>query len=492
MSVAGPTSRGAAVRLMIYAGITIAAALSTFLTGPVMVRLLGLESFGTWSLIEPLVLTAAVLALLGIDHGLIKQISLDGGELRVALGRLLLPGAPVLLVIAIVAGTAIAFPLLGLHAAPALAALVAAEALLGLLLFGCRAENRLGPYAVGQAGRTVLLLAALSALLLSTGPTPLTIMDVVLLRLVIVASLAVLLLGLLRPAPANDLAAYTDAVRYGGFILLTSLLAQITENSDRFLLAWFSDRELVGSYVVYVKLTAFVGQGITTPFMLWFPVERFRHLNDPDGGGDFFNAAAYVLLALMLGVAGGVALFGRELVSLFAPTLPYDAGTLIVLLMAIVITGMSYPLNVGLLKPGHTHRNLYPVGIGAVAMIVVGAVLIPELGPNGAALAKLIGAGVTLATLIILSQRAHPVAFSFGRMLVLGLGAAALMLLLGPGPGSGWPLALRVGIFSVGMLATIAATMDRRLARNLASLLGLASAADVDGVMSSCGRGPAG
>ncbi len=486
MSVAGAGSRAAATRLMIYAGVTVAAALSTFLTGPVMVRLLGLEGFGTWSLIEPLVLTAASLALLGIDHGLIKQVSLDGGELRSALGRLLVPGAPLLLAVAIAAGTAIAFTLLHLHAAPALAALVAAEALLGLLLFGCRAENRLGPYAIGQAGRTVLLLATLSALLLWAGPARLSIMDVLLLRLLIAASLAVLLLGLLRPSPVGDLAAYTDAVRYGGFILLTGLLAQITENSDRFLLAWFGDRELVGGYVVYVKLTAFVGQGITTPFMLWFPVERFRHLNDPDGGVDFFNAAAYVLLALMLGVAGGVALFGRELVALFAPSLPYDAWTLLVLLMAIVLTGMSYPLNVGLLKPGHTHRNLYPVGIGALAMIAGGATLIPLLGTNGAALAKLIGAGVTLATLIVLSQRVHPVAFGFGRMLVLGLGVAVLMLLLGPGPGSGWPLALRVGIFFVGMLATVAATLDGRLVRRLVSLSGLGSPAD--GIRSPCRR----
>ncbi len=462
----------AIVRLGIYAGVTASAAFSTFLAGPVLVRLLGIEAFGTWSLIEPLVLMAAAAALLGVDHGLIKQVSHDGNDLSPALGRLVPIGLPVLLAVAGLAGIGIAVPVLGWGAVPALAVLIVVEAVLGILLFGCRAANRLAPYAIGQAGRPAIFLLALGIVLALTWPTRLSLMDIVLFRLLAAGSLALLLVMILRPGPLARRGAYADAVRYGGFILLTGMLAQVAESGDRFLLAWFGERADVGAYVVYVKLTAFVGQGITMPFMLWFPVERFAHLNDPDGGSAFFDQAAHLLLALMLTVAGMVGLAGHELVDLFAPGLAYDPWTLVLLIMAIVTVGMTYPFNVGLLKPGHTHRNLYPVGAGALAAIAIGAVLIPWLGLQGAALAKLGGAIVALGTLMVLSQRIHRVAFRHGRMVGLCLGTAMLGTLLGADPLAGLPLAVRLAMFLTGMAVVVGLTAGRGRLHKLGSLTG--------------------
>lgn len=450
---------GALRRLVDYGLVTVVTAGATFLAVPVLIRLLGLEGFGRWSLLEPVILVGAVLVLLGIEHGAIKQIAHDRLSPGLVAGRLIatamLPAA--LISAGFLLGLASVW---GQRLALLAALLILAEGLLTLLTASCRAANLTGGYALGQGGRAALFLMALLSGLAWPFLSVATVEAAVAVRLCIVAALALGLAVLLRARLRWGPRAYGDAVRYGGFILLTGLLATVMETGDRYALAWFADPALVGVYVVHVKLASIVGQGITTPFMLWFPVERFRHLGDADGGSLFFRTAAILLLGALLAVAGGVWLAGPFLTGLMAPGVRFDPAVSGWILAATVAVGMGYPMNVGLLKPGLTHRNVYPSLLAAPIAIGLAFLMAPAWGMEGAAIARTVGAVAALVLLTALSQRAHRVDFAHARMIGLVGAAVLLVAVLDRGlPGDGLVASgLRAGLFVVcTTLATIGA-----------------------------------
>lgn len=451
--------------------VTLITAAATYLTVPVLIRLLGLEGFGRWSLLEPIVLAGAVLILLGIEHGAIKQIAHDRLPPSIVVGRLmataLVPAA--LISAGILLGM---IPVWGVWLATWVALLILAEGLLTLLTTSCRAADLAGGYALGQGGRAVLFLAVLVSGLAWPLWSVDTVEAVVIVRLCIVATLALCLAVLLRARLRWAHRAYGDAVHYGGFILLTGLLATVVEAGDRYVLAWFADPAAVGAYVIHVKLASIVGQGITTPFMLWFPVERFRHLRDADGGNLFFRTAAVLLLGMLLATAGAVWLAGPLLTLLMAPGVLFDPVVSGWILAATVAVGMGYPMNVGLLKPGLTHRNVFPSLLAAPISIGLAFALVPGWGMEGAAIAKTSGAVAALVILTTLSQQAHRVDFAYGRMIGL-VGAATVLILIidrtvpGAGPVAG---CLRAGLYFVSIMFATAAALDPKMR---VALLGL-------------------
>ncbi len=420
---------GAFGRLMSYGLVTIVAAGATFLTVPVLIRLLGIDGFGLWSLIEPLILVGGVLVLLGSEHGAIKQIAYDRLAPGLAAGRLLMTAAPAAILIALAFFVGFRTFWDATLAVPAVL-LMLAEGLLTLLTASCRAADRPAGYALGQGGRAALFLAILAPGFVWSPLAIDSVEGVAAARLAIAALLALGLAVILRARPGWAPRAYGDAVRYGGFILATGLLAMVVEAGDRYILAWFRDPMTVGIYVVHIKMAAIVGQGITTPFMLWFPVERFRHLQDADGGSAFFSAAAVLLLGMLLAVSGSVWLMGPLLMQLFAPGVGFDPVVSAYVLAATVAVGMGYPMNVGLLKPGLTHRNVYPSLLAALLSMALAVALVPSLGPTGAGVAKAVGAVAVLAMLTILSQRVHRVVFAYGRMMALAAMSVALLAVM--------------------------------------------------------------
>lgn len=457
---------------MSYGLVTAVAASATFLTVPTLIRLLGIDGFGLWSLIEPLILVGGVLVLLGTEHGAIKQIAHDRIAPGLVAGRLLAAAAPaaILIALAFYFGFRTAW---GATLAVLATLLILAEGLLTLMTASCRAANHPAGYALGQGGRALLFLAILAPGLVWSALAIDTVEGVVATRLGITAVLAFGLAVLLRARPGWAPQAYGDAVKYGGFILVTGLLAMVVEAGDRYILAWFREPAAVGMYVVHIKIASIVGQGITTPFMLWFPVERFRHLQDPDGGSAFFSAAAILLLGMLLAISGSVWLIGPLLLELFAPGVGFDPVVSAYVLAATVAVGMSYPMNVGLLKPGLTHRNVYPSLLAAFLSIVLAIVLVPSLGAPGAGVAKVVGALAILTLLTVLSQQVHPVDFAYGRMTGLIAASAILAFTIdhafqGSGPAA---RSVATGLFPMAVMAATLVALD---ASTRATLFGLA------------------
>ncbi len=380
--------------------------------------------FGAWALIDPMLLPVASLVLFGIDLGIVKQIRIDNLSLRAVTGTLLVTTLPfsLLCLLAIGFGFHLAF-----HAAWTLPLLttVAGEALLLMMQTAFRATGAVGWFSVLLVGRNIAYLAVLFVVprLLATGPLP--IGAVFLARGGCVLLVGAVAIAAMRPLPRIDFGRYRDAVRYGSPLLMTGVLYAANDMTDRWFLGEFTGVVAVGTYALHLKLAAILLQAIVMPFGLWFPPERFKRMNDADGGRRFFIVTASAL-AVTCGYLSGCVWLARDLLlPLIAPGLVPSPLALAGCLGSVTCLAMSHALNVGLLTPGHTGKNivctLYAVG----ATVLSGLVLVPLFGMNGAAATRLFGGLVLVAGTAAWSDRIFPIAFPFGAMALYFLAAAA-------------------------------------------------------------------
>jgi O-antigen/teichoic acid export membrane protein len=403
------------VHLALYAVATAITALATFASIPLLVRHLDLTGFGIWSLTEPLLMLGASVALLGIEHGAIKQVALDHQSVRLVLGRLVPAAAPVLFLAAGISYL-VSVPYLGHTGGLLVAFLIPFEGVLTLVTTTLRANRQIGLYAIAQAGRAILFAAFIGLSLSIPAWAHGSVTDVLFVRLAIAAAICCFLFVKIKPHLTWNSVNYSDAVRYGAFLLVTGILAQVLDNTDRYVLGLFNTTEHVGAYVVHVKLATMLGQGIVTPFMLWFPAERFRHLNDPDGGKEFFRTAALGLLFLLLLAGGTIFLMGYFLIGLIAPDVTYSPFVLLNLIVASAAIGMSYALNVGLLQPGRTHLNAYAALGAALLALLFTFLLVPMMGNDGAAIARAAACVCYMLIIARLSQSIYRIPFHLWQM----------------------------------------------------------------------------
>jgi O-antigen/teichoic acid export membrane protein len=453
----------AGLRLAAYAAVTAIAAVATFLTTPLLVRFLGLKGFGSYSLIEPLLVTAAGVSLLGADHGVLRRIAYDRVRLREAIGGILPPIAGVLLLVGFLGAWALP-RIAGATLSPWLVGVLApAEAMLLFLTTAFRASNKIGSYAVAQGGRALLVLGSLFLLSRLPGSGDGSIGSVIGVRAVVAFSLVVVFLLYVRPKLRLDWLQYREEVQYGIFVVATSALSAFQENFDRYVIAGAASRETVGGYVVCIKVAAIVGQSVILPLMIWLPAERLRHMQDEDGGERFFRAASLVLFALLLAVGGGVFLCGREAVALIGPGTPYNPTVLLLILAAAIAGGMAHPLNIGLFKPGYSHYNMYPVAIASAIGFCLARLWVGHGGIVSVAAAKTVASLLGVVMIHILSQRFHPVRLDWSRLAILFIVAGVMLAALASDVARPMSLLLKAPLFVLTVGGTTAFLLDRSL-----------------------------
>jgi O-antigen/teichoic acid export membrane protein len=440
---------------------SVATGFVSFLTVPLLTRTLGIVEYGRWSLIEPILLITTQCALVGINYGIIKAFALDHRPAAPVFMVLVIAGMPAALLVctaaalflgrlAIAFGDRIWFVVWAyLEATFALAqsalrgadqprAYGTATVLKGLVLLGALfLAERAGWTSVTHA-ESVIRVSALSA---AAG--------------VVVALLALSHLATARTSPPPRGGLYADAVRYGAPILASGLLVQASSFFDRYLLAGVMDSSAVGSLVVHAKVASIANPIVTAPLALWWPTVRFNHLNDADGGDAFFGATAVMVLQIYLVVAGTLWFAAPMLVSWFAAGISFQPAVVAGYLIAMVCSGMSNPLNIGLLQQGRTHLNIYGVFGGAGLQLVLNVILVPRYGAAGAAGAAAAGALASMLVLTALSQRVHPVRFPFARL----AGLVLLYSAVGAGvsvavPAAMWP-ARYIVFLGLASLSTI-------------------------------------
>jgi O-antigen/teichoic acid export membrane protein len=270
---------------------------------------------------------------------------------------------------------------------------------------------------------------------------PLSIDLVFMTRGACVIAVSFVAMAALRPQPRFDWHGYHDALRYGFPLLLTTFIYALTDMTDRWFLAEFSGVVAVGIYALHLKAAAVMAQAIVVPFGLWFPTERFKRLDDPDQGQLFFRRTA-AALSVICGYLSGVVWLARDLVlPLIAPGVVASPLVLACCLGAVTCLALSHAVNVGMLMPGHTGKNVTCTAIAVVAAVVAAAILVPLFGSDGAAVSRLLAGVVLVGVTAAMSNRIFAVAFPFLGMAVYFAAsaiAAAVIDHVGTGQGLGY------------------------------------------------------
>jgi len=422
-----------------------AMSISGFILVPLLVRLLSLDEFGRWTLIEPILVVGAPLALLGASWGVFKQVAHDGLPPSLICRRLLPAAQPMMIAVAALAAFVLAELGFSITVAICMGVTVWLEALLILETESLRAANMALAFMLTQILRATVLIGLLGAAMYGWFAL-VKVGDVIQVRLLVAivaaCAAAVFLRIKLGSGGTNESAQhnvgqekmsssalYRDAIKYGAPLLVVSLLTMLLQFSDRFIIKAYFDYNALAHYYVYVKITSAISLLVVTPFSLWWPNERFRQRKLPDGGRGFFPQVAMIFLTILLAASGSLWLITDWLLPFFAPGIPFNPAVILLLLFGGILAAMAYPLNVGLLDEGQTHKNIYAVLWAAIANITLALILIPKFQLVGAAWANLLGYAVYLMTFSHFSQRVFPVAFPYGRMFVQT--CLALMFLWG-------------------------------------------------------------
>lgn len=412
---------------IIYAVGSIANSAALFLLIPYLVNHLSVAEYGAWSLFEIGIMIFTLVALPGLDVGLMREYwTIEDEKERVSLNSTVLISTLVLGGGLMVGGGALIWGLKNFQSFPdaprsLFIALGAGflEALLTVFLtiFRVREEAwrftgisliRMLIFMGGSIGYIAMgwgLSGALLGRLTGTG----------------ISLIAAFFLSRPYIAASFSCAGLKRMFNYGFPLLPTKITQYVLLASDRYIMKFFMDLEAIGIYSFGYKIAAGLDILITRPFSTDWGVRRFQIAKRADAPRLF----AQVLLGyLAISILAALFLWSitPDLYHLIAPE-TYQQGLAVVpiILASYVIYGLSFPINVGIML---LNKTKYAPWIGLIAAsicIILNLVLIPPFGMFGAAWATLLSYASWTFGIAVVSMRFYRVPYNLKALLLLAL-----------------------------------------------------------------------
>ncbi len=413
---------------LIYALGNAANSAALLLVVPFLVNTLTPAEYGAWSLFEVVVFLLNLLILAGLEVGLMRQYWFQQHEREQArlVGTTI---CTVIIVGALVVGVGSGLILAGLASdlpgAPLTLLLVLAigwsDALCALLLTVFRIREQAVTFVLLSLAR-LSIFAVLVIIFVQGG---LGLVGALTARLI--ASVALLGIGLILSYRMIvwqiDRALLWRIAAYGLPLLPGNLAAYVLLAADRYVMQGVLSLEDVAIYTFAYKIATVVDVLITRPFALDWAPRRFKIATQPGAEHKYAQALVFYLWAALsfslLVVAGTPLVY-----ALIAPPVYWPAMKVVpLILLAYIIYGLSYPLNIGIMLKDHT-RALPVIGLIA-ALSCLGLCLwwIPVYGITGAAWATVVSYLIWTGLITAESLRLLPVRYPLN--LIGGIIAAA-------------------------------------------------------------------
>ena len=414
---------------------------SKFITLALLTRFLEINDFAMWALAEPILLVGLQVALLGTNYGLFLHISQDKKDFFWVLnGTLSWCKLPILSAASIGIGLFLALNF-SFRETLFLATILGLESIMELFLSAFRAAEKPIAFVSIQTFQSLGILASLFLLFIQSSRR-VRIIDFLSLRLLIDSTIIVFLffhffISKFKGSPSESQREipflwenYKRSLGYGFPILFSSLFSLLLEFPSRYFLHYYLTISVVPTYVVSAKIASILSLGLITPFCLWWATERFNGLSLGDQGAGYFPIIANLFLSALIAASGVVWIFSDRIGHLLSPTIPVQSTVVSLMLLGGIFSAMAFPTNVGLLKEGNTHKNLYSVIPGAIAYFVLCLFLVPKWGLTGAGISTMTGSLINFVSFNFFSQRVHFVPFEYGRMFLMVTASIALLALV--------------------------------------------------------------
>lgn len=399
---------------------------SSFLTAPLLLRLLGTEGFANWSRLEPLILIALPLAGMGVQLGLLNLIR----ETPDVASKLFPVHLGFSLVVAIILGV-ISFVHFGLSVAVCVGVILFVEGGIVFMISFWRATNRPGWYASIEGGRSASVMLALLAMTLLPMVAVSEMTEYLLLR----ALLGTLFFGLALIATRwrwrPELAMARRAIRFGLPLVLSAMAVTMIMNFDRYFVDSVAGTTDLAAYVAHVKVTQILGSALA-PFFTWFApvaIARIQTGNLHDG---FIGRSFFAFMAVNFALCLGLWLVAPAVWDVLFPGIAYSPDLIAPLVLGMLVFAAGNPLGIGSLQEGRTNLALLVTLLAAFAGGIACIALAPYFGAVGVAWAKAFGMAVYTGAFAILTWRSLRIRYPWGRITALAVVSVAVTLLLEP------------------------------------------------------------
>ena len=194
--------------------------------------------------------------------------------------------------------------------------------------------------------------------------------------------------------------------------------------ADRFFLSSMRDLQAVGLYAVANRLSAMPMLAIAAFQAAWWPYALARS-RQPAYETEF-AAIATLYVASLVVLASGAALFAPELVAAFASPAYAQASSMVGLLsLGVLANGLVVVFGVGIAITQRTGALASAAIAALILNTVLNLVLVPTLGGQGAALATVLAYSCYAIWTLLAAQRHNPIPYAGHPLAVLLAGAVA-------------------------------------------------------------------
>lgn len=222
-----------------------------------------------------------------------------------------------------------------------------------------------------------------------------------------------------------ELAKTLPSLRYSFPFVLSAIVAWISGSIDRILINKFLTLQALGVFALAAKFASLIDHLIGESFNRSYGAFRFSIMKSADAGDVHVRLVRYLfVVTLCTGLL--IALFASDVLRVMAkPEFWPAAEVLPLLVLASTLQVLCYPLNTGILYAKRTGYFFY-IGLASAATSAgANLLLIPLLGLQGAALAHVTVAILSVVLNDRISQRFFAVRYEWRRM-----GTAALLAVI--------------------------------------------------------------
>jgi O-antigen/teichoic acid export membrane protein/glycosyltransferase involved in cell wall biosynthesis len=374
-----------------------------FLTTLLAARLLGAESFGSYAYAITWANILAVLSVIGFDRFAVRTVAVyssrrQWGELkgffRFSTGAVLAAGICLSLGAAITGAATLSSPLrepfvLAMAIAP-LTALIQLRQ--GVLQGLHRSVQSLFPYLLTWP-LLFFLFTAVAAVVNPGGLTGTTIVGFNLASTALALGLAITLSRRAEPVPSRSgKPSYEPREWLRGALPLAAIASILVANNQLgvILVGAFKGAESVGIYSIGLRLSevmVFISVAVITPLA---PMAARLHEEGRLGRLQELTTRSVRVAAIGSGAIALILIAGRAFwLGIFGPDFESASLSLVILVIAQFSSAVAGPAEILLMMTGHGRSAAIGFAGGLLLNAVVGLILVPAMGIEGAALAQL-------------------------------------------------------------------------------------------------------
>ena len=224
-----------------------------------------------------------------------------------------------------------------------------------------------------------------------------------------------------------DLSKIRMLLSYSIHFVTVFFLLQLSQVVDRFLLSEYLNLKEVGIYSVAIRVGNILQIAISAFGTAWMPYAMT--IKNERNNKQIYKGMLDIFVMVFVGIIGGMILFRKEIILLFAPAYMDAYNTIFWVLLSNFVMGLIYVLSLGIQIVRKSKFLSIAAIISISANFFVSLILVKVVGIEGVAIGTFVGAMIWIGIQHYFSQKYYKIPFNYLKNLAtIALLAVPLLL----------------------------------------------------------------